>query len=514
MAALDHLLSAIARRHLAAQAARAGSHGWWWCAGAATVAVAAVRLSGWDDLAWSPAALAIPALLAGGWAVLRVRRPPTPACARLADRANGGDDLLLTAVQCRAGEGDWLALVRSRAETAAARLAPAQVVPWRPWPRAGLVAASAGLLVAAWFLMPVRDPFGWRQQQVRQRQEQTLLAEQHAAARAETRRLAELKPDAPVSPATEAALERLLAAFSRLDPVPGANARTLAERQAEIGKAFAAAKAAQIDPQELGQQVGLGEEAQRLAAELAKGDTRALAEQLDAAKDLAERLAAASDPGERRQLAADLRKKLEDLAAATQGKEAAGSLRQALDQLARASDPALRNQALDALAEQLQAAGLQMQALAQDARDAQALREMLQALQQARQLDGQPGCPKGEGCRTLEDYRKLYEAAMARCQGGAGSQPGQGKGPGIGNGRPAEYRDEAETGFNPERSPTALTAGRTLMQWSVKGPSDKGTAQEDYRRAQGTVRQAVAEALQREQLPPGQEEAVKRYFAE
>ncbi|MCK6488756.1 MAG: hypothetical protein L6R48_10590, partial [Planctomycetes bacterium] len=120
MAALDHLLAAIARRHLAAQVALAGSHGWWWCAGAATMAVAAVRLSGWDDLAWSPAALAIPALLAGGWAVLRVRRPPAAACARLADQANGGDDLLLTAVQCRAGEGDWLALVRSRAEAAAA----------------------------------------------------------------------------------------------------------------------------------------------------------------------------------------------------------------------------------------------------------------------------------------------------------------------------------------------------------------------------------------------------------
>ncbi len=80
------------------------------------------------------------------------------------------------------------------------------------------------------------------------------------------------------------------------------------------------------------------------------------------------------------------------------------------------------------------------------------------------------------------------------------------------DGGKGKENNDAETSFNPERSRSQLTAGQTLMQWKTSGPAEKGVAREDYQRSLNEVRQGVSEALLHEQLPPGYQEAVKKYF--
>ncbi len=57
-----------------------------------------------------------------------------------------------------------------------------------------------------------------------------------------------------------------------------------------------------------------------------------------------------------------------------------------------------------------------------------------------------------------------------------------------------------------------MRAGKTLMQWSKKGPGRAGTANEDYRTLLKRVKQGVNEAVLRERVPPGYRAMIQRYF--
>jgi hypothetical protein len=87
-----------------------------------------------------------------------------------------------------------------------------------------------------------------------------------------------------------------------------------------------------------------------------------------------------------------------------------------------------------------------------------------------------------------------------------------GPNPGHGSGGKAEENDAAETDFKRERSPTRLTAGKTLLQWKTKELGPTGTRPEDYQEAVKQVKQGVSEAIAAEQVPPGYREAIQKYF--
>jgi hypothetical protein len=503
MTALERLLNAIVRRRTLAAAGRTAAVTSLIAGGSAALAVTGLRLSGVADLAWSPLALAIPAVIALGAGLLAARGGDRVAAARLADRHLASDDLLRTALTVP-GDG-FGAVVHARAAERAASADPRRIVPWRPWRHAACALLAAFVTVSVWFAVPVRDPFGLRQERVRlgQRQAQLAQAKQRAA------ELLARQPDAANSPAVEAELARLLTTFQNLDPAkPAATAAALQDSQRQLGAAFAQAKAAALNAQDA-VALGASDEAQRLRSALAAGESAALSDAVDKARELADQLAASSDPGEARKLHNELKSRLQDLAAAAQGKEAAAALQQALDQLAQASDPAAAAAAMAALADQLDLAQLQLQGLGQNARDAEALREALKAIQGARQA-AQDGKLPGAKADSLAAYAKLFAEAMAGK--GKGSGKGNGMGNGEGNGQTRPENDQAQTDFTSERSPAALTAGQIIMQWSAAGPSERGAVDERYRASLGTVKQAVSEALAKERLPPAQEEAVKRYF--
>ena len=85
-------------------------------------------------------------------------------------------------------------------------------------------------------------------------------------------------------------------------------------------------------------------------------------------------------------------------------------------------------------------------------------------------------------------------------------------GPGIGKGGKAPEKPEEKTDFKSERSRSALTAGKILLQWKTKEVSDPGTMRENYQSQLDAVKQGVTEAILQEQVPPGYHEAIQKYF--
>jgi hypothetical protein len=115
-----------------------------------------------------------------------------------------------------------------------------------------------------------------------------------------------------------------------------------------------------------------------------------------------------------------------------------------------------------------------------------------------------------------KDFAQLGDLAQyeAMCQGLCKSLvPGPGPGgSGYGYG-PRPHGDEnSETGFHPEKSPSLLQPGKMLMEWKTKEVSEAGPAREEYLRAVQDVRQQASEAIVQEQIPPGYQEAIKKYF--
>jgi hypothetical protein len=109
----------------------------------------------------------------------------------------------------------------------------------------------------------------------------------------------------------------------------------------------------------------------------------------------------------------------------------------------------------------------------------------------------------------MGDYAALYQKLL---NNKAGVGAGMGPNPGQGAGGKAPENDEAETAFKQERSPTQLTAGKTLLQWKAKEIGPTGARTEEYKDAVRQVKQGVSEAIAAEQVPPGYHAAIQKYF--
>lgn len=85
-------------------------------------------------------------------------------------------------------------------------------------------------------------------------------------------------------------------------------------------------------------------------------------------------------------------------------------------------------------------------------------------------------------------------------------------GPGTGEGGKAPEKPEERTDFKTERSRSAHTAGKILLQWKVKEMGDTGSVKENYQAQIQAVKTGVSEAILQEQVPPGYHDTIKRYF--
>ncbi len=523
---IEALLSAIARRDYLARLARAG---WIAFAVAATVFAAgllATRLTGIAPNLFSWSTLGIPPLAALAGAIVCVRPTGRVAAARMADRSLAGDDLFLTASSISRTPGEYQELVVKQAEERAAKAKADAVVPFAPLQRGGSAAAALAFLALAVWLVPQLDPFGRQEASKRNAARKNQLAEDRKDAKKLIEEIKKQDPDKAVSAAVAEEMAKLQATLDALKPNDKTgNAQKLDEAKADVARRLEQEREHRfehsLDEQFQGQSLGGNPAAaEAIKKQLEKGEAAEAEKQLDELKSLADQLGRAKDDAERKQIAKKMKEQLDTLAQAAKSQPAGLSqaVQKALDQLAQAGNPDLKDQALQALRDSLDLAQLQMAADAQSARDLKSMQEALQALHMAKELNDKEALDgkAGEGNATMDDYKKMYAEALAKAKGqGQGEGQGQG-GPGTdegqGDGSTRPENDSVTTGFKQEQDQAPLTAGKTLMQWKTHGPAETGKVKEDYLRSVQDVKQGVSEALVHEQVPPGYHDGVKKYF--
>jgi hypothetical protein len=183
-------------------------------------------------------------------------------------------------------------------------------------------------------------------------------------------------------------------------------------------------------------------------------------------------------------------------------------LQRALEQLALSNLPELSGESLKGMSDSLKLTQEELSQLANAMADMKNLEEALKALQLAKMLhnmkplDGADFAKLGD----LAAYAAFCEGQCLSLNGGMGLNAGYGYGP-----RP--HGDETEaSGFQPGKSPSLLQPGKMLMEWKTREVSEAGPAREEYLRAVQDVRQQASEAVVQEQISPGYQAAIKKYF--
>ncbi|HEX9047802.1 MAG TPA: hypothetical protein VF988_12315 [Verrucomicrobiae bacterium] len=473
-------------------------------------------LPGW----FSPVSLA--AWLAGVLlaALIFHRRPAHGEAARLVDAHLGTLDLFLTASQIEHSLGDYQELVLRQAETRAADVPPQKVVPYA-WQRDTVrVAGVVAVLVLGIYFLPQFDPF-----KIHQRQKQ--VAEQHERVRELNKAtqaraaLLEQKRSGEQTDVTKQALANLEKVLLAAKPNDKAGTLTkLNEQQKALGQLWRQANeeklknALNLPP--TAQSFGLADpqKAQQLRNDLQKGDVSSARKELDELKQKAEELAQAKDPMEREKLRQELMDRLQNLkdtlGQQTSSQAVDSDLQRAMEQLAMCNSPGLSGEALKGMSDSLRLTQEELQQLAKAMADMKSLEEALKALQMAKALHGlQP--LDGKDFAQFGDLSAYASFCQGKCQSLC-PIPGMGMGPGQGIG-PRPYGDDNDkTDFHPEKSPSQLQPGKMLMEWKTREVSEAGPAREEYLRAVADVRQQASEAIVSEQIPPGYQAAIKKYF--
>lgn len=473
-------------------------------------------LPGW----FSPvtlAALAAGALVA---ALIFYRRTDVTDAARLADAQMRTRDLFLTASVIEHSLGAYQELVLKEAEQQAAKMVPHAVVPFH-WQRDTFrIGGALAALTLAVYWLPQCDPFGLHQRQ-KQAAEQRERVREIAKATEVRAALLEQKRAGEQTDAVKQAVANLEKIFQGAKP--NDKAGTLArlnEQQKVLGQLWKQTSeeklknALNVPPPT--QSFGLADPAKtaQLRNDLQKGDVSSANKELQELEKKAQELAATKDPVEREKLRQELMDRLQSLKDTLDqqmnSQAVDTDLQRALEQLAMANLPELSGESLKGMSDSLKLTQEELDQLAKAMADMKNLEDALKALQLAKALhnlkplDGQDFAKFGD-----------LDAYAAFCEGQCKSlcaEPGMGMGPGYGIG-PRPYGDESsKTDFHPEKSASLLQPGKMLMEWKTREVTEAGPAREEYLRAVQDVRQQASEAVVQEQIPPGYQAAIKKYF--
>lgn len=493
--------------------------GWLLAAGTVLFALVAARL-----LALFPADLIVrwiwaPLVLVVSAALAIVRKPRSQDTARLIDERTGSKELFLTAAMLSAQSGQFSPIVIDQAEQRAEAVDPRRIVTFS-WQRAVRDTLGSAALVAAVVLwLPQLDPFKKQADRDRLTKQEQQLEKTKAATAVRAEQLKQTEN--PESEKVKQALAALEKTFKEAKPQERqANLKQLNEHQKEIGEAWRqAANQRRNDAMEEGaQKFGQAnpQQAQQWREALKQGDTSELKKEMEALKQEMQKLAQMPDSAEKRaqqeQLAQKLNQLSQGLKQTASSPQLQAALQRAAEQLDLSKTDSLSEEALQAAQQSMSLSQQELDQLAQAMKDQQSLEDALKNIQMAKQLadqnklDGQ----QCSGCKSMSDYAEMYKKLTSNGQPGSG--PGMGKNGGQGYGGKAEENDDAETAFKQEKSPTQLTAGKTLLQWKTQEVGPKGARPEEYQEAMKQVKQGVSEAISAEQIPPGYHDAIQKYF--
>jgi hypothetical protein len=452
------------------------------------------------------------------------RRPRPTDAARLADSQLATHDLFLTTSLIGSALGSYQELVLQEAERRATGVLPQKVVPFH-WQRDALrIGVALALLTATVFFMPQWDPFGLHQRQ-RQLGEQHERLQQIAKATQARAALLEQKRAGEQTDAAKQAIANLEKTFKDAKPNDkvGTQAR-LNEQQKALGQVWK-----QLSEEKLknglnapppSQSFGAADptKTQQLQKDLQKGDVSSAKKELDDLKKKADELAASKDPVQREKLRQELMDRVQSLKDTldqqmnSQAVDAA--LQRALEQLAMSGTPNLSGDSLKGMEDSLKLTQDELAQLSRTMADMKNLEDALKALQMAKALHNMQPLDGLEYVKfgDLKAYAAFCEGQCKSLCFGTNMNIGMGMKAGYGYG-PRPYGDEnAKTDFHPEKSVSMLQPGRMLMEWKTREVSEAGAAREDYLRAVQDVRQQASEAIVQEQIPPGYQAAIKRYF--
>ena len=467
------------------------------------------------------AALAI----AGIWLALR-GQVTTSEAARKVDTHRGTKDLFLTLSMLDKSVGEYGPLVAGAAEQQAPSVRPALVVPFN-WQRRLGYAAIGAMMVALIFNVPQLDPFGTVAEAKEQDNQRQNLAQIQKANKIRIAQLEkELEDKEGGSPEVKKAIEGLKNSFRKAKAnQQKLNRKMLAANQKDLGKKYQKIRAEKLknllSKASSSHQFGRknDEMMRKWSRELQEGSTDSLQKEFEKLKDDLKRLSKTADPIERAELMQKLQKRMKAMekfaSEQANSKTLAAALQRAQKQL-EMLDGELSEEARKALQQSLELSKLELEELAQSARDLKQLEQALKTLQMARKLNQQEKLDGEmcEGCSTLADYEELYREMMAESgmgEGGEGDGEGTG-GRGMGQGGKVDEDDSVETGFKAERSKSQIVAGKVLLSLKSKGISDSGDAKKNYLSAINRVKQGVSEAIETEQVPPGYHDGIKSYF--
>jgi len=484
------------------------------------VGVVASRLTGyWSEWFDVRMALVIPAVsLLGGW--LTFRRPKQGDAARIVDRFSNTKDLFLALSYLESAAGGYQPLVTKAAENAAKEIRPQLVVPWHAWRPTRNLLLLCACLAAGMIWLPQFDPFGQIQASNQVMEEKKQLVESRRLTSMRTEALKKNEKENPASKETSKAIEELKKLLKAAKPQESRkNQQELASVQKGLNQEWKKMDAGKLREmlsqgmigQEFGEASGRQKEWMK---ELREGKMDELKKELEAIKEMVKELAETKDPVKKQELEQKLKKKMRDLQQfaekKTSKKELANALDRAMKQLGMATkgdkiDP----EAMQALKESLELTEKEMDQLAKDVNDLKKVEDAMEVAQLAQQLNraGKLDGEKCENCDGLADYEELLRELMGEMAEGDGLG-----GEGQGRGDKAPENDELASKFKDENSTSPVKAGKMLMSLNSKGEGEKGESKETYQNLVRTLQQGVSEAIQKEDIPPGYQDNIKKYF--
>jgi tetratricopeptide (TPR) repeat protein len=515
---VQQFLRRVARRHEVISLARQWRFFLLIGIGVYALALLLSRLFGFIPAWFTPITLAIlpAATLILAW--ISYRRPRGTDAARVTDAHMATHDLFLTASLIGNSLGSYQDLVLQEAEQRVKGAVPAKVLPFH-WQRDTLrLGAVLAVVALAVYFLPQWDPFGLHQREKHVAEQRERIREINKATQVRAA-LLDQKSTGEQSEVVKQALANLEKTFK--EAKPNDKAGTLArlnDQQKSLGQLWKQTSeeklknALNVPPPSQSFGVVDPAKADRLKSDLQKGDVSSAKKELDELQQKAQELAEAKDPVAREKLRQEIMDRLQNLKDTLdqQGNSQAldSDMQRALEQLAMSNLPNLSGEALKGMTDSLKLTQKELEQLARAMADMKNLEEALKALQMAKALHNMQPL-NGKDFIGLGDLAAYESFCQGRCNSlcaGMGMNSGYGMGP-----RP--YGSEnSQTGFKPEKSASLLQPGKMLMEWKTREVSDAGPAREEYLRAVQDVRQQASEAVVQEQIPPGYQAAIKKYF--